>query len=86
MFYDASRQSTFDNVPNWIEDAKKYPGATLMLVGTKCDSKEKVVAYDTAKELADENDILFFEVSAKDETNIELAVMALVAEIRQKQN
>ncbi len=89
IFYDASSQNTFDNVPYWIEEARKYghSDATLMLVGTKCDcSEKKLVTYETAKEFADENDILFFEVSAKDETNIELAVMALVAEIRQKKN
>ncbi len=86
IFYDASRQSTFDNVPNWIEDAKKYSDATLMLVGTKCDSEEKVVAYETAKDFADENDMLFFEVSAKDGTNIEFVLLALLAEVRQKQN
>ncbi len=86
IVYDASRQNSFDNVPCWIEEARKYghPDATLMLVGTKCDSEKKVVAYETAKELADENDSLFFEVSAKDETNIELALLTLVAEIRRK--
>ncbi len=85
--YNALRQDTFDNVPYWIEEARKYghPDATLMLVGTKCDwSEDKVVAYETAKEFADENDILFFEVSAKDGTNIECAVLTLVAEIRRK--
>ncbi len=43
-----------------------------------------MVAYETAKKLADENDILFFEVSAKEETNVELALLTLVAEIRRK--
>ncbi len=85
IFYDASSQNTFDNVPYWIKEARKYahPDATLMLMGTKCDcSEKKVVTYETAKEFAEENDILFFEVSAKYETNIEFAVSTLVAEIR----
>ncbi len=87
IFYDASSQNTFDNVPYWIEEARKYghSDVTLMLVGTKCDcSEKKVVTYETAKEFADENDILFFEVSARDETNIEFAVLTLVAEIRRR--
>ncbi len=87
IFYDASRQNSFDNVPYWIEEARMHghPDATLMLVGTKCDcSDEKEVAYETAKDFADGRNILFFEVSAKDETNIEFAVLTLVAEIRRK--
>ncbi len=88
IFYNALRKETFDNVPYWIEEARKYShshATTLMLVGTKCErSKEKVVTYETAKDFADKNDMLFFEVSAKDGTNIELALLTLVAEIRRK--
>ncbi len=60
----------------WIEEVKKNgsPDVTVMLVGAKTDLSEgKVVTYETAKDFGDENDIMFFEVSAKDGTNTDLA-------------
>ncbi len=62
-----------------------HPETVVMLVGNKCDlAKCKEVDYETAQEFADEHNITFFEVSAKDGTNTELALMTLVAQIRQK--
>ena len=58
-----------------------------MLVGTKCDlTTKKVIEYYTARDFADEKGIVFFEVSAKDGVNTELALMTLVAQIREKQH
>lgn len=84
IVYNTSRQETFDNVPYWIEKYA-HPDATVMMLGSKSDlTEEKVVSYETAKDLANEKDILFFEVSAKDGTNIELALTTFVAKIHQE--
>ncbi len=89
MLYDVTYQESFDNMPHWIEQAMKYgpPGATVMMVGAKSDlSEEKVVFYETARDFVDKRNIqLCFEVSAKDETNMELALGVLVAKIRESQ-
>ena len=86
VVYDATKEKTFDNVPCWLEEVKKYesPEATVMLVGSKCDlTEEKVVDYRTAKDFADERGIMLMEVSAKEGTNVELAFLTLVARIRE---
>ena len=86
VVYDATREKTYDNVPYWLEEMKKYarPEATVMLVGSKCDlPEEKMVDYRTVKDFADERGIMLMEVSAKDGTNIELAFVTLVAKIRE---
>ncbi len=87
VVYDATRQETFDNVPNWIEEVREHehPDAPVVLIGNKCDlTDKKVVGYQTAKDFADKHNCIFFEVSAKDGTNTELALMSLVARIREK--
>ncbi len=87
LVYDPTSQESFDNIPYWMEEARKngHPDTVLMLVGGKSDLTEgKMVAYETAKDFADKNDIMFFEVSAKDGINTDLALMTLVAKIREK--
>ncbi len=87
VVYDATRQKTFDNIPNWVEDVRKcvHPETPVMLIGNKCDrTDKKVVDYGAAKDFADRHNFIFFEVSAKDGTNTELALMSLVTRIREK--
>ena len=86
VVYDATKEKTYDDVPYWLEEVKKYaiPKATVMLVGSRCDlTEEKVVDYRTAKDFTDERGIMLMEVSAKDGTIVELAFLTLVAKIRQ---
>ena len=86
VVYDATKEKTYDNVPYWLEEVKKYASAeaTVMLVGSKCDlTEEKAVDYRTAKDFADEREIMLMEMSAKEGTNVELAFLTLVAKIRQ---
>lgn len=87
IVYNTTEQETFDNVPHWINEARTHgeTDAAVMVMGGKSDrTDETVVSYETAKEFADKNDVLLFEVSAKDKTNIELALTTFVAKIRQK--
>ena len=85
--YSVTKKETFLNVPHWIEEAKRLGppghGVKLMVVGTGCDRKEREVDYFTARELADEQQLSFLEVSAKDSTNVELAFLTLIQDIRQ---
>ena len=95
--YSVVNRHSWEQIKGFIEEVKKndllsdlssdvYTLTTkkVLLVGTKCDlivAGKREVDYDTAKEFADENGMLFFEVSAKDGTNVELAFMTLVADI-----
>lgn len=87
IVYNANNWKTFENVKNWMEELREHYGADtpLLLLGSMCDCKYKEVDYGTAKDFADEHNMAFFEVSAKDRTNIELAVMTLVMQIMEKQ-
>lgn len=83
--YNTIKRETFNSVPYWLEQVRRNarPDVKLVLVGTKCDcTDERVVSYITAKHFAVERQIPFFEVSNKEGTNVEVAFMTLVAELR----
>ncbi len=84
VFYDVTRLSTFNDVAYYLGEVRKrgQPDVVLMLVGNKCDLTDaRGVQYETARDYADENNILYFEVSAKDGRNIELAFVTMVLAI-----
>ena len=73
IVYDISDKKTFDNVITWLNECKDmcYKDILICLIGNKCDLEGKrAVSYDEGKNFADENNLLFFETSAKDGTNI----------------
>ena len=73
VVYDISSRDSFNNVTSWIEDCKNQSPKTIfmVLVGNKCDLEDKrQVSYEEGKELADKNEMLFFESSAKDGINV----------------
>ena len=82
--YSTTRKESFCNVPSWVEKAKKFgpPDVKLIIVGTGCDCKDREVDYFTARDFANEQQLPFLEVNAKDGTNIELAFLTLIQEIR----
>jgi len=74
VVYDISSRDSFNNVTSWIEDCKNQSPKTIfmVLVGNKCDLEDKRQdSYEEGKELADKNEMLFFESSAKDGINVD---------------
>ena len=87
VVYDISSRDSFNNVSSWIEDCKNQSPKTILmvLVGNKCDLEDKrQVSYEEGKELADKNDFLFFESSAKDGTNVDEIFTNSAKEIAKK--
>ena len=73
IVYDIACRDSFNEISSWIEDCRtNSPKTVLMaLIGNKCDLEQyRNVSTEEGKELADKNEILFYESSAKDGTNI----------------
>lgn len=72
VVFDVTSKDTFEEAKQYIEDVKSLRGdeALIALIGNKIDLlKEK--SFDTsAKDFAKQSNLLYFEVSAKDGTNI----------------
>ena len=65
-------RSSFDNVLTWLQDVREISSKIpIVLFGNKCDLiEERKVTNEEAKEFADNNEIIDFETSAKDNINI----------------
>ena len=66
IVFDINNEDTFDSVQSWIQECKLQTPktVTMVLVGNKCDLECKVDR-NRAKEIAEENGMLYFETSAK---------------------
>ena len=86
VVYDISSRDTFNNVSTWIEDCKNQSPKTIfmVLVGNKCDLDKRQVTFEEGKELAERNEMMFFETSAKDGINVDDLFLNSANEIAKK--
>ena len=73
IVYDITKKNTFNNIENWIKDCVNLApkNIQLVLIGNKSDLEEnREVDYDIGKNFAEENNMIFFETSAKSGNNI----------------
>ncbi len=74
VLYDITDETSFENIKNWMIDIDKFgkQGVLKVLIGNKKDlEKQRKVTREAGESLANKYGINFFEVSAKDNTNIE---------------
>ena len=71
------RESFEGGAKKRAREARELGVENILLLGNKCDCVgERQVGYFEAKEFSIENDMSFFEVSAKDGSNVEVAFMS----------
>ena len=65
-------RNSFDNVLTWLQDVREISSKIpIVLFGNKCDLiDERKVTEKEAKEFANDNEIIYFETSAKENINI----------------
>lgn len=71
--YDVTEKETFQNVKKWLEEVKRYATGNplLILCGTKSDlSNKRQISTIDGKNYATDNNMLFFETSAKNNLNV----------------
>lgn len=81
IVYDITNAASFENITNWLEEVRSLipPQAPIMLVGNKTDlDHARVVKKDVADAFARQQNLLLFETSAKDRTNVDRAFDQLV--------
>ena len=83
LMYDVTDKKSFNNIRNWMEDIKINSNrkVRIVLVGNKCDSPFRKVSKEEGKKLANEFNIIFFEVSGKDGINVNAVFDYLVEDI-----
>jgi len=84
IVYDIANLESFQTLDYWIEEIKSNSQelAKMILVGNKCDIiEERQVKKDEGKEYAKKKNMKFYEVSAKDGTNVNKVFDTLVKDI-----
>ena len=74
IVYDITNRNSFNDVKSWFDDCKKMTPKTvqMVLIGNKIDLEdEREVSFEEGEKFAKENNMLFFETSAKNGDNIE---------------
>ena len=74
IVYSVDNFQSFNNINMWLNDIKEIPiRPVIALVGNKIDleSSSKIVSHDEGEKLANEEKMLFYETSAKENINIE---------------
>ena len=84
LIYDITDRESFQSLNCWLIEIEKNANKNvkIILIGNNCDLEDKrEVSYQEGKDFAQNNNMLFFEVSAKNNTNINEAFESLVEEI-----
>jgi Ras-related protein Rab-2A len=84
LCYDVTYRKSFENIVKWLDAVKEETAnCVIKLVGTKCDlDNKRTVGIMEARRYAQENNMLFEEVSSKKSNeNIDKCFTGLAAEI-----
>lgn len=84
LCFDITNNNSFLHLTNWfkkINENIQLKNAIIFIVGTKKDLENRVVDYDIALEFAKENNAEYYEISAKESTNIDELFTNIVKKI-----
>ncbi|ETO19253.1 Ras family protein [Reticulomyxa filosa] len=88
IVYDITSKESFDNAKWWVNEVQSKEGShvVIALAGNKLDlSANRQVSTSEAQQYAQENKFIFFETSAKNDTNIKEIFKAIAEEVPHRQ-
>ena len=80
LVFDNTKKTSFESLPTWIKEVKEIKdNIPIVLFGNKCDLIENAdVEKDEAEEFAKDNNMEYFETSAKENINIENGFKSII--------
>ena len=87
LVYDLSDKKSFASIPQWLADVKKHTrkkNIIKVLVGNKNDLCSREVPSASGKALAEFEEMIFVEASAKEAENVNLTFETLAQELKQR--
>mmetsp|Transcript_107059 Transcript_107059/g.301263 ORF Transcript_107059/g.301263 Transcript_107059/m.301263 type:complete len:228 (+) Transcript_107059:66-749(+) len=87
ILYDLTSRDSFNNVTDWLQDAKEqaFSGISIVVVGNKRDlTDQRKVSFQEANQYAKQQDIFFLETSALTGENVQEVFHGLAHRIMQK--
>ena len=96
LLFDVTKEDTFNNVSNWINDMKENSNLfvgkegqlqiPLFLLGNKIDSSKRVISIEQGKKLATSLGMKYYEISCKINMNIPEVMSQMIMESYMKTN
>ena len=85
LVFDLNRNKTFLNLTKWMKEIKEVAPKDVLiaLIGNKVDLKREVNKNDV-ENFAEENNLIYYEISAKDGINVDFAFEKLAKVIIEK--
>lgn len=86
MTYAVNDRSSFNAMENWLKQIKTHAAENVVkvLVANKIDAEDRKVSSDEGRQLAVSFGVEYYEVSAKENTNITEMFMSIGKEIKDK--
>ena len=82
IVYDITNRKSFENLPKWIEFVNNIENSNIVIVGNKSDIKdERQITLEEGEKFSQERNVEFFEVSAKEGTNLDKMLFNSVASL-----
>jgi small GTP-binding protein len=82
IVYDVASKTSFDNVSKWISFIKTIENCNMILCANKIDlESERQVTTEEGKDFAKKNELTYYEVSAKNNTNVKRMFYSVVADL-----
>ncbi len=80
IVYDITNRKTFDNLQNWIDFINNIENSNIVIIGNKIDlENDRQVTTEEGEKFCNEKNYEFFEISAKDNTNLNTMLFNSVA-------
>ena len=84
--FDLTKPKTFQSVRRWIVAVQQNceAGAATLLIGNKCDlTDERAVTREEAEQLAADNNMSYYETSARGNINVQQAFVQMIDQVYQ---
>jgi Ras-related protein Rab-6A len=82
IVYDISNRKSFENLSKWIDFVNNIENSNIVIVGNKNDLKDtREVTLEEGQKFCEEKNVEFFEVSAKEGTNLNKMLFNSVASL-----
>ena len=81
IIYDISSKKSFENLTEWINYLNSIEKMPMIICGNKIDLDDRQVTKEEGEEFAKKNNLVFFEVSAKTNENMNYMLYRSIAEL-----
>ena len=81
IIYDISSKQSFENLTGWIDYLNSIEKMPMIICGNKIDLVDRQVSKEEGEEFAKKNNLIFFEVSAKTNENMNYMLYRSIAEL-----